>query len=113
MTTFLLIIEMPSKGQFTLSVIDATSREILPERTGADGKVWVKGEDGKEFYLVVDTKQEPKGEDVLCCVKIDGISVGYRKAMRESGVSYVVGLRSGANIVSIKFVEGHALPCPK
>jgi hypothetical protein len=65
---------MPSRHGFALSVVDAVSRRPLAERTGPDGKTWVKGESGEEFFVVVKSARH---EQVRCCIKVDGQHMGY------------------------------------
>lgn len=67
---------MPTQGPFSAALVDATHRTILQERVDANGKAWVMGEPGDEFFVAVAQR-----EHVPCAVKtyvaVDGVDIGY------------------------------------
>lgn len=78
---------------FYVHLVDATTGMPLQERTDANGAVWVKGEPGDEFFVLVE--QDARGGpacDVSASIKVDGASLGYRPVWKRENLPFTSNL---------------------
>lgn len=88
---------MVRTGCFELLLIDAVTKQPLLEKVDGEGKVWVKGDPGDEFFVQVISSM-PRGTDVDASVKVDGNDLGYGWVTHGPDRSDMLGPAKGGDL---------------
>ena len=92
---------------FSLSLTDAATGEVRREYADARSEdVWIKGEQGEEFFLRLKNDDTC---DAVCIIHVDGVDLGYRITMPSRRESPLLGVPKSGQSWSDSTVMWHAL----
>ena len=99
---------MVQSNIFTLRLVDAFTKTDLNERVDSNGRTWVKGDGGDEFFVVVENLKDPMSS-IKCCISVDGVDLGYTWISHCINKSTPLGpMKSGQTFASGNDLTAHA-----
>jgi hypothetical protein len=95
-------------GNNVLRIVDAVTLRPLKEYVDSEDRIWVKGDHGSEFFVIVETKNMDSPH-IKCSIKVDGNDIGYAWIVHSPDVSPPLGpLKHGQRCEAGEKLTSHA-----